>query len=379
MGARRRLGKAAACAVLLLSAARSGASTVVEPIARLSLEGGYDTNVLYDGESEDRMARISPEAGLRLRDHLWDASAVYRGDWITYERLEPGGIWNHRGALTLEARPTRRLGLRGALRGSWAFDPVGLAQAGVFRSGRESAFLLTGNARAEYRWSRRIDVGATFRERTVLFEDRTGGAMHAPTVEALWRFTRRLSVGAAYGLGVFQGFEVDGDEVAFSHALKARARWRASRRFAIEAAAGPAVWISPPEPERETAVVPEASVEALGVSRGWALRAEVAHGLGIGSTARPGLVDSFEIGAERRFGRRYLLRGDGGIWHSGLAPSGRDAVTGYAVAGEAGVLVGMNVRVALGLTHFARLDEARPDLRRTTMGLRLAWELAPAR
>jgi hypothetical protein len=372
MGAWRRLGKAATCAALVLAGARAGASTVMEPIARLSLEGGYDSNVLYDGRSSDRTGRISPEVGLRLRDHLWDARGTYGAEWINYERLAPGGIWNHRGALAIESRPTRRLELGGSLRGSWAFDPVGLAQEGVFRTGRQSAFILAGSGRGEYRWSRRVDVAATLRERVVYFEDRTGGALHAPTVEALWRANPRLSIGGAYGLGVFQGFNPDGDELAFSHGLKARARWRATRHVAVEASAGPVVWIGD---DRDTALVPEAGVEVRGSSRFWDFRLAAGHGLSIGATARPGLVDSLEAAAVRRFGRRWLVRGDGGIWHSGEAPSGRGAVTGYAVTGEAGVLVGMNVRLGLAATRFARLDDASAELRRTTVGLRVAWEL----
>lgn len=372
MGVRRRFGKAALCAVLLLAGARSGASTVWEPIARLSLEGGYDSNVRYDGESSDRMTRVSPDAGVRLRDHLWDARLVYGADWITYERLAPDGIWNHRGRFELEATPTRRLELQASLRGAWAFDPIGLAQVGVFRAGRDSALLINGRARAEYRASRRVDVAATFRERTVLFEDETGGAMHAPGAEALWRASRRLSVGAAYGLGLFQDFAPDGNELAFSHAARARARWRASRRLAVEAYAGPALWIAT---DGDMAIVPEVAVEVLGSSRAWDLRTELSHGLGIGATAQPGLVDSVELGVVRRIGHRFVLRGDGGLWRSGTIPSGGGAVTGYAVGGEAGVLVGMNLRLAAGARHLARLDDD-PELRRTTMGLTLAWELS---
>ncbi len=376
MGARGWPGKAAICAAILCAGARSGASTVMEPIARLSLEGGYDSNVLHDGASADRMGRVSPEAGLRLRDHLWNASLAWRGDWITYERLAPGGTWNHRGVFALDARPTRRLDVVAALRGSWAVDPVGLAQVGVFRPGRQSALLVAGTGRAEYRWNRRVDVATTFTERTVLFEDRTGGAMHAPGAEALWRASRRLSVGGAYGLGVFQGFEPAGNDLAFSHALRARARWRASRRLTLEGYAGPAVWIG----SESTALVPEGFLQLLASSRAWDLRFTTAHGLGIGSTARPGLVDSAEVGAERRFGRRgrWVMRGDAGIWHSGRAPSGGDAVTGWAGSAEAGVLVGMNVRLSLAAAHFARIDGGEAGLRRTTAGIRLGWEL-PAR
>lgn len=373
MGARKRLGKAVLCAAILGAAARSGAVTVVEPIARLSLEGGYDSNPLYEGLSPDRTGRVSPELGFRLHDPLYLASLSWRGDWIAYQRLAPNGIWNHRGDLKLDATPTRRLELGAKLWGAWAYDPIGLAQLGVFRTGRQSALILNGTGRAEYHLSRLTDVATTLTERTVRFEDRTGGAMHAPGVEALYRVTHLVSVGGAYGLGIFQGFDPTGNDLVFSHALRARARWRADHRITFDAYAGPAMWLG----KDRSAVVPEASVQMLAASRSWGLRVAAAHGLGIGSTARPGLVDSLEFGGERYFGdhRRWVARADGGIWHSGIAPSGGSAVTGWATTGEVGVLVGMNVRLSAAATHFARIDDPSSALRRTTLGLRLAWEM----
>jgi hypothetical protein len=344
---------------------------VVEPIARLSLEGGWDSNALYDGRGGDRIARVSPELGLRLRDHLWDLRGSYGGDFLYYERLEPGGIWNHRGTLSLEARPARRLVLDGALRASYAYDPVGLAQAGVFRTGRQSALLADGRFRSVWRATRRIDLAARLTERTVLFEDGTGGAMHAPAIEALRRASTRFSLGGAYALGVFQTFDKGGDRVALSHGVRALAHYRLSRRFTVDASAGPALWMG----EGDDTLVPEASVELLGTSRDWHLRLSAAHGLGIGSTAHPGLVDSFEFGGERRMARRFFLRSYGGMWRSGEAPSGRYAVTGYAISGEAGALLTDQVRMSLATTHFARMDDPSPELRRTTVGLRVAWEL----
>jgi hypothetical protein len=233
-----------------------------------------------------------------------------------------------------------------------------------------------------------VDVAATLAERVVRFEDETGGAMHAATAEALWRTRRRLSVGGAYAVGAFQTFDPDGDGLAFSHGLRARARWQATRRFSVEASAGPALWIQTrrapdasgaADPrDGDSAIVPEAAVQVLGSSRWWDLRASVAHGLGIGATARPGLVDSLEFGAERRFGRRWALHSAGGVWRSGAVPRGGDAVTGYALIGEGSMRVGDNLRLAMGATHFARLTDASPESRRTTMGIRVAWEL-PAR
>lgn len=371
MGARRRIGSAAALAAVLLAGSRAEASVVTEPIARLALEGGYDSNVLYDGSGGDRIARVSPELGLRARDHLWDLRASYGGDWLYYEQLASRGIWNHRAALSLEARPGRRTQLTAALRGAWAFDPVGLAQAGVFRAGRESALLVAGRARAEHRATRRLDLAGTFAERTVRFEDATGGAMHAPGVEALWRVDPRLSAGVAYGAGIFQGFDADGSDLAWSHGLRARARWRGTRHVTVDAGVGPALWLGPDG----TALVPEAWVEAVAAVRDSALRVTAFHGLGIGTTARPGLVNSLELGAERRFGRRGWLHADGGLWHSGAAPDGAHAVLGLLAAGEAGLFLTERLRVSVAASQFARVDDPSPAMRRTIVGLRLGWEL----
>lgn len=373
MGAWRKIGRAASCAVVLFSATWAGASTVVEPIARLGLEGGYDSNALYDGSGGDRMGRVSPDLGLRMRDHRWDLRATYGGDLLYYDRLAPEGVWNHRAVLSLYARLTRRLSLDVRGRGALTSDPVGLVMMGIFRAGRNSASLVVGDARLEWRGTRRLDLAGTFRERTAIFEDGTGGAMHAPGVEALHRLTRRLSVGGAYGLSVFQGFERDRTDLSSAHALRARGTFRMSRRLTFDAYAGPAVWRG----EGDLALVPEAAIELLGASRAWDFRLQLAHGLGISTSGRPGLVDSFEFGLSRRFQRRYELRGDGGFWHSGRAPDGAFAVTGYALAGEAALLVGGGVRLALAATHFARVDDPSDVYERTTLGLRLGWELPP--
>ncbi len=371
MGARRWLGTAAACAAALGVAAQAAAETVMDPIARLTLEGGYDSNALYDGSGSDQLQRIAPELGLRVHDELWDWKASYRGDWIRYDRFAPNGIWNHAAALSLDAEPTRRLTLKGALKSSYAFDPIGLAQVGVFRTGRQSALLVGGFGRAEYRLTPRVDAAGTFNERTVRFDDRTGGAMHQPGAEVLYRTTERLSLGGAYVFGVYQSFDPGRDEIASSNALRARARYRATRRITLEAAAGPATW----QGQGGVAVIPEGSLQLLAASRDWGLRLEAAHGLGIGSTARPALVDSLEFGVERHVRRTWILHADGGVWRSGIAPSGGDWVTGWGVNAEAGRLLTRSVRLSLAASHFGRLDNPAPELRRTTVGLRLAWEL----
>lgn len=374
MGAWRFLRDAAALAALLC-ASRAAAGTVVEPIARLSLEGGYDSNPLYDGRGSDQTGRVSPEVGLRLRSPRWDVRATYGGELVYFRQLAPEGLWNHRAGLAVDARPTHRTAVGATLSVSQAFDPAGLAAAGVFRSGRQDALIVNGRGRLDWRATRRVDAALTVTERTVRFADETGGAMHQPGVEALWRVGRRVSFGAAYAFGVFQGLErTAADEVAFSHAMRARARWRPSRHALVDASVGPALWIPDDRSSEGSSLVPEGRVDLLYFTRGIDLRAAAGHGLGIGATARPGLVDTLELGAERRFGRRYVLRGDAGLWRSGTIPDGGDSVTGYAVGGEAGILFGA-VRVSVAGAHLGRTDDPSAEFRRTTIGLRMGWEM----
>lgn len=373
MGARGLLG--VTLLALLGGPARAFGETVAEPIARLTLEGGYDSNVLYDGTGGDRTGRISPEVGLTLRDPLQTLTALYTGDYLVYDRVAPKGIWNHRALIRAIGEPERRLTYRLEAGGGWAFDPVGLAQIGVLRAGEHSAWTANARGGIEYELAPRVTGALTLNERAVVFDDSTGGAMHGPGAEALYLLDRRLAVGGAYALGIFQTFERTGNTMGFSNGLRARLRYRATRSMTLDVHAGPALWSGP----SGLALVPEAGAELLWVLPELDLRAGASHGLGIGSTARPGLVDTLEFGFVRRFGRTYDLRGDGGVWHSGDAPSGAHSVWSYALVGEAGMRLGASMRVALHAARYARLDDRSSALARTVVGLRLGWSLEPER
>src|SRR5512141_1909553 len=108
MGAFQRSSKAVFVAAVLCAGARAAASVQVDPIARLSLEGGYDSNVLYDGRGGDNMARVSPELGLALRDHTWSASLAGAADVLFYQQQSSSPVWNGRGVFSLRGRPDRR-------------------------------------------------------------------------------------------------------------------------------------------------------------------------------------------------------------------------------------------------------------------------------
>lgn len=367
MGVRGWVG-AAVLASLVAPPVR--AETQVELIARLSLESGYDSNVLFDGRSDERN-RISPEGGLKLHDHLWSFSGVYGADYLQFQRLSPDGVWNHRASLDFAATPTARSNAAGHLRATYASDPVGLAQAGIFRVGPQRALFVQGGARGEYAADRLLVLAVELAERVVRFEDRTGGAMHAPSFEVLRPINERLMLGGAYALSLFQDFRPDGARLAFAQGIRARARYRVTRFVEADAFAGPALWSGPDG----KSVVAEAGGELRLADRDWDLRATLAHRLGLGSTAAPALVNSAEVGTVRRFGRAFDLRGDGGIWQTGDVPTGRNATLGFAVSAEAGWHVTRELRLALAASYLARLDDSSPLLRRTTVGIRMGWEL----
>jgi hypothetical protein len=358
--------------LLVASASRATAETVTAPIARLFLEGGYDSNVMLAGRGGDSSGRLSPELGLRVRDHTWDFKGWYAADLAHYQRFSPNDVWNQRVQLTLDSHLSPRTDLGGEVRADYARDPLGLALLGIFRTTQGTVVMGDGAVRATWRAAQRIDLSGSFHARLARFSDRTGGAVQMPETHALWRFTPRLAAGAGYRFAAFQTFLAGGgQENAFSQGLEGRVEYVQDRRNRLEATAGAALWTSP----ASRGIVPQFGATWLRADPLSDLRVQVWHGVGLGATAAPGLVDSVEFGASRRFTRAWLLHAEGGLWRSGVAPTGAHAVMGYAAAGEGAYLFSNGVRVGLAVTRFARLDDLSPSLSRTTVGLRVGWEL----
>jgi hypothetical protein len=368
MVVRRTSGRLAAMAALLL-ATRAAASVQVEPVARVALEGGYDSNVLYDGRGGDRMARVSPDLGVALRDHTWRATAAYGADVVTYPTLDPGPTLNQRGRLDVAARFTERTSLALRFDGTYAPDPAGLARLGI--AGVTGTALITrGDARLSWRRSPRTTLSATYFARGAWLPDDEGSVLHAPGAEVAWRLDERTELAAAYRFDWFQALSGGLDD-SFAHEAKGIGRWRWSRRLTLEAEAGPALWDGDGGPT----VVPEGGLRLLASSRAYDLRVEARHGLGLSTLARPSLSDSFEVGAVARIGRSFRVRGDAGLWRIGALPSGGDAVLSYGVGGELAWLATRTVEVGIAASRFAMIDEPSDAGDRNIVGLRMAWQL----
>jgi hypothetical protein len=367
VGARWRVGAVFAAAALLL-ATRAAAEVVVEPIARLAVEGGYDSNVRYDGGGGDQVAGVSPDVGIRMRDHLWELTAAYGADVLKYQTEVDGAVINQRGVFELQSRFSPRTRLDVKFRGTYAPDPVGLARLGIIaRNG--SAIVLRGDGRLAWRWTERATLAATYAERGAVLSEEGGSLLHAPGVEAAYRLDPRTELATAYRFDVFQSL-TEGLPSSTAHELKGIARWRWSRRSMLTAEGGPALWNGPGGPS----LVPEASFAYLYSGREGDVRVEARHGLGLSSLARPSLSDSFEVGAALRLGRSFRLRADAGLWRGGQLPTGDETNVGYGVGAELSWLATRGVEMGILATRFARIDEPSAASERNVVGLRLAWQ-----
>ncbi len=362
-GARLALAIAALCAV-----EPAGASVQVDPIARLTLEGGYDSNILYDGRG-DRLGRVSPDLGLSLRDHTWAAALSAGGDLLDYGGRSGAPVWNQRGRLLLRAAPERRLAIDLDTSATYVNDPVGLARLAII--GRNSAALLVrGDARVAWRAERDWKASATYHEALVRFGDGTGAAAHTPGVELVEILGQHLEAGGAFKTDFFQGFD-PATRSARAYEASAVVRARLSRRLTVQADGGPALWTS----GGSTSLLPQAGVELLAASREGDARLSLRHGVGLGLLATPGLADTAEGAFTWKVGRSLQLHADGGLWRSGEIPWGRNGATGYGVQGEVGWRFTKELLVGLGASRFARADVASSLYDRNIVGLRVAWEL----
>ena len=370
MGMRRRSWKAAVVTAVLCAGARAAASVQVEPIARLSVEGGYDSNVLYDGRGGDNLGRFSPDLGLRLRDHTWEFGLQGGGDLLMYEQRRSTPVWNQRGRLELRSRLDPRTSVESDLAATYAPDPIGLAKLGIF--GRTGAALIgSGSARVAWKLDHDWKVAGTLAENLVRFDGGTGAASHEPGVELTKAVHDRLELGGAYRFDYFQGFD-PGSHDAIAHEVQVVARYRWTRHVTVDAQAGPTLWTPR---VGSTQVLPQAAVQLVATGRrGDGARLGLRHGVGLGNLIEPGLFDAVEAGFALRLGRSFVVHGDGGVWRSGQIPWGANATIGYGMEGEIAWLLGNGLRVGLAGSRFARADTSVTTFNRNVVGLRLGWE-----
>jgi hypothetical protein len=370
-----RAGRAVFVAAVLGAGSWAEASVQVDPIARLSLESGYDSNVLYNGQGGQGMGRVSPDLGFDARNHTWDLKAVVGGDLISYPQLAKTTVWNQRGQVLFHSRPSERWTVDAQTGLIYAFDPIGLAQLGIFAPPGSSALLVGGKFRAAYRLDEDWKLAGLLDERLVEFEGGVGNASHSPGVELTRRLGHRLEAGGQYKFDFFQGIG-PGALDAHAHEIQAVARYRLERRLLLEGTAGAALWTGP---DGSSAIVPQGGIQLVSMWRGGGARFTLRHGVGLGLTATPGLFDALESGITTRLGRKFQLHADGGIWKSGTIPWGANSILGYGVAGSFDFRAADDLLVGVDASRYARLDVYAPQYNRNIVGLHVTWELRHSR
>jgi hypothetical protein len=358
-------------AVIISAGARAEGGTLVEPIARLSLEGGYDSNVLYDGNGGDSVGVVSPDLGFQALSETMHFRLSAGGDLMEYRQRRSTPLWNQRGSLLYDDQVSPRLTLHANANATYAADPIGLARLGIFnRTG--AALIGNGAARATWRLDERWSSAFSFSENVVRFDAGDGTAAHEPGIEATRQVTRRFELGGGYRFDYFQGLGA-GSEDATAHELRIIARYRWTRRVTLQAQAGPALWTG--NSTSDKAVLPQGSAEAIWEWRGGGARASIQHGLGLGNVGTPGIFDAVEVGATTLLSRHFQVHADGGLWRSGAIPWGTNSVLGYGVEGELAWLLGDGFRVGVAASRFARADTDVTAFDRNLVGLRFGWEL----
>jgi hypothetical protein len=375
MGTRRRAVLTAVSAAVVLAAARAEGSVQVEPIARLTLEGGYDSNVMYDGTGGDAVQRVSPELGVALRDHTWAVTLDAGGDLLSY-RQRNTTVWNQRGLFAFAMRPEERWDVAASVTATYAADPIGLARLGIFgKSG--AAFILKSTGRATWLVNHDWKLSFLFAENMARFDDGTGAVSNAPGVQLLRRVSERLELGGQYKLNVFTGIG-PGADVSLANEAAGVLRWRWTHHLTVEADAGPALWSGKRQADGTRpppVLIPEGGVQLIAHVRENEARLSYRHGVGLGTLITPGLFDAAEGAFTLRFGRAWHVHADGGLWRSGDIPWGANAVLGYGLQGEVGWRSSSGWLVALGASRFANADGTSTKYDRNTVGLRVGWEL----
>jgi hypothetical protein len=243
----------------MLWAWQAHAGVDLQPTLRLFAEERYDDDVLLRTEAGSAggqlMTKLSPQAGVEVRDHTLTLKSWYAADFI-FRHGSGNSSLDHRGSLNVKKMFTERLSMDADLRVWRVSDPTSLPRLGMARTlspilyGRAE---LAGNYRITPRWTGR--VGYRFEGARIFEEGSTGGVMHSPYVEGLYRLSRRTDVGARYRLQYF-GF---GQESADSNAVLAEFRHRFSHVTTLTARGGPAYYRS--RVNGATGLVPVVNVE----------------------------------------------------------------------------------------------------------------------
>ncbi|MCE9673729.1 hypothetical protein LY474_38600 [Myxococcus stipitatus] len=369
---------------LMLTAPVASAATQWSPRLRVSAEERFDDDLRLGTGDGQLMTKFSPRVGIQGQDERLNLDGAYAADVLM--RHGSGKVTlDHRGTLEGRYLLSRRLRVDTAVRVYHVSDPTSLPRDGLARSTSPTFFTqarlgLTGRAtdRADVR------VGYTLEAVKILEAGQSAGYAHTPTLELMYRASRRLTLGAEYR---YQGF-LYLNSLSQSHGVAGTLRYRLTRPTTLIVRAGPVRYLAPRG--EEGGWVPRVNVELAREGELFDLGIAVGHDLvGASGFANALWADYATVSLARRFDHQFSAFGAASFFRNGQAPS-REWSTfsstplvsqGYAVG--AGVEFRFNRRVAaqgavdrIAQVGVAEAAGAAGDLTRNVFAVRLivtAW------
>ena len=200
MGAPGRIGRAALLRVAPLRRARGRRRARWWSPSPASPSRAATTRTCSTTGRRRPRAASRPSVGLRFRDHLWSFAPSTAATSSRTSGCSRTGSGTTAASLDCSTRDAdaARSRCRATLRGAYAFDPVGLAQMGIFRTGRERRVHPPGARRGEYRATERVIVATSSRSESVRFEDARAARCTQPASRRLPADRERLTLGGAY-------------------------------------------------------------------------------------------------------------------------------------------------------------------------------------
>ena len=361
----------AALIAAVLAAPAAFASARFEHREGLTLEGGWDDDVLLTGAGGDEVGRVAPMVQLALQDEHLDATAGYAGDLFLFRQRDAAATAQ---ALALGGRfrATPRLTLSWAARGRYANDPLALARWGLLRPSGDA---LLGDAEASLAWQAdvRTTLTAGYRQDRLFFglADPSSGAVHAPYAAARYRLTPRDAIGLRVRAQAFTAMNDPGVLGTSGGAFAEYAR-RLTPHLDLELSAGPMAY---GDRDHAPALVPRAFATleyAEREDRG--LHVAAGRDLVVGAGHAGALVgDLAEVGGFWEPTLRLRLEGRFGFYRDGLVPFGVQGVAGYVADASADVAIGGGLFLGAGASRLAGIGAEAGGLSRDVVTARLGW------
>jgi len=367
-GAVRRAWKGWVTAAVMGCAPAALATTVVEPRARVSLEGRYDDDFRLNsgGTGGQMMTKLTPRLGLDVKDPTLTLESFYAADLLL--RHGSGNLsLDHRARVSVRKLLSRRLRVEVSGGLYRVTDPTSLPRESVARAAQP---VLYGQTRvyAVGRLSRRVDLGAGYSMEgvRVLTGNSATGFVHTPFVEGWFRASRRLSLGVEYR---YQAF-LYGEELDQAHGVGGALRYRVTRQTTATLRGGPVSYLGA---DGTRGLLPRVKLEVLHEIPGrFDLGFIAGHDLvGASGFANALWADYAGLVVNHHFNSRLSVYGASSFFRNGRAPNegafswdgGARVSQGYALGGGVQFKVNEYLSVQAAVDRIAQVgvDEAAVD------------------